>query len=189
MKTILKYLFYGIMILQISSCSTTRTVPAGDALYTGAKLKISGKDLTKKQKHAFDEDLEKLTRPRPNSKILGIPFKLMFYNMAGDPHKGGFIRKFFRRIGEPPVLFSDVNIEHNSKVLSNYLENRGYFHATSSGDTTVKNKKASATYTVEPGMLYTIKEISFPQDTTTYIGRAIVGTADKSLIKGSTLQP
>ena len=183
MKIPAEIVLLSFLIFLATSCSTTRTIPPGDALYTGAKLNISGKNLTRKEKHVFDEDLEKLTRPRPNSKFLGIPFKLMFYNMSGDPHKGGFFRKFFRNLGEPPVLLSDVNLDHNSKVLSNYLENRGYFHAKASGDTTLKNKTAYATYTIEPGDLYTINEISFPVDTTTQIGKAIKGTEGKSLIK------
>lgn len=180
-KAVLKFL-YLVIILAIASCSTTRTIPPGDALYTGATVKIKN-SIPKKTKSALEEDLTGLTRPKPNSKILGIPLKLMFYNMAGDPKKGGFIRKFLRKNGEPPVLLSDLNLAHNNLVLQNYMENRGYFHAAVTGDTSVKNKKAHANYAVETGSLYTIKNIVFPHDSTNQLYVAIQKTQPKTLIK------
>jgi outer membrane protein insertion porin family len=181
MKIILNLAFV-IVIFSLASCSNTKNLPAGDALYTGASVKIKN-DIAAKKKKALQEDLTGLTRPKPNSTFLGMRLKLSFFNMAGDPNKGGFIRKFFRNIGEPPVLLSDVNLENNSKVLRNYLENKGYFHAAVSGDTTVKNKRAHATYTVQAGSLYTVKEIVFPHDTTNQLGMAIKNTESKTLLK------
>ncbi|MEO5782682.1 MAG: hypothetical protein ABIQ07_05385, partial [Ginsengibacter sp.] len=181
METILKIAFL-ILIISFASCSNTRLLPPGEALYTGATVKIKD-NISKKNKSSLQDDLAGLTRPKPNSKFLGMRLKLSFFNLAGDPNKKNFIRKFFRNIGEPPVLLSDLNLENNSKVLRNYLENKGYFHAAVSGDTTVKNKKAHATYTVQAGTLYTVKDIVFPHDTTNQLGIAIKNTESKTLLK------
>ena len=181
-KIILQVVFLFIILLFVS-CSNTRHLPPGDALYTGASVKITDKDISAKTKKVLQNDLTVLTRPKPNSKFLGMRLKLSFFNLAGDPNKKGFIRKFFRNLGEPPVLLSDLNLENNSKVLKNSLENKGYFHAAVSGDTTVKNKKAHATYTVQTGNLYTIKEIVFPRDTIAQLNAAIKKTESKTLIK------
>jgi len=172
-----------IIIIYLASCSNTRHLPPGDALYTGADVKITDKDIAAKTKKTLESDLEDITRPKPNSKLLGIRFKLTFFNMAGDPNKKGFIRKFFRKFGEPPVLLSDVNLEHNSLVLKNSLENKGFFHATATGDTVVKNKKAQANYTVRAGSQYSIKNIVFPSDTLNQLSKAIKSTEPNSLIK------
>ncbi|MDQ6756574.1 MAG: BamA/TamA family outer membrane protein [Bacteroidota bacterium] len=182
MKKNISNLAFLILIFLIVSCSNTRNLPPGDALYTGATVKIKN-NIPKKAKTVLEEDLTGLTRPKPNRKILGIPFKLTFFNMAGDPNKKSFIRNFLRKIGEPPVLLSDLNLVNNTKVLQNYLENKGYFHAAVSGDTTVKGKKAHANYTVETGTLYTIKNIMFPHDTTSQLGMAIKNTQPNTLIK------
>ena len=181
MNTIVKIVFL-FLIISITSCSNTRLLPQGEALYTGASVKIKD-DISKKNKSTLESDLAGLTRPKPNSKFLGMRLKLSFFNLAGNSNKGGFIRKFFRNIGEPPVLLSDLNLENNSKVLRNYLENKGYFHAAVSGDTTVKNKKAHATYTVQTGTHYTVKDIVFPHDTTNQLGMAVKNTQPKSLLK------
>jgi len=184
MKIILNLAFV-IVIFSIASCSNTKNLPAGDALYTGASVKIKD-DIAAKKKKALQEDLTGLTQPKPNTTFLGMRLKLSFFNLAGDPNKSNFIRKFFRNIGEPPVLLSDVNLENNSKVLRNYLENKGYFHAAVSGDTTVKNKRGHATYTVNAGTLYTVKSIQFPHDSTNQLGVAIKNTEAQSLLKPGT---
>lgn len=170
------------MMLFLGACSTTKLVPKGDALYTGATVKVSDSMLSKKEKNKVIDLTEHLPRPIPNSKFLGIPFKLLFYNLAGDPKKKkGFLRKFFRKIGQPPVLLSSVNIDYNSKVLENYLENIGYFHAQASGDTVVKRKKAHATYTLTPGPLYRIQNVSFQLDSSA-LGKTIEDTRAKSIL-------
>lgn len=171
-----------MIIAGIASCSSTRHIPPGDALYTGAKITVKGKDLSAKMKNSILDDIEHLTRPKPNSKVLGIRFKLGFYNLAGDTSKKGFLRNFFRRLGEPPVLLSDVNLDHNNRVLRNFLENRGYFHTRVSSDTVVKRKKAHARYTIEPGVLYTIGEVVFPPDSSE-LNMAIKKTEPKTLLK------
>jgi outer membrane protein assembly factor BamA len=182
MKIAVKILLLVLMV-KLVSCNVTKHVPPGDALYTGATIKMKGNDLSRKMKHSLHDDLEKLTRPKPNSKVLGIPFKLMFYNLSGDTSKKkGFIRKFFRRLGEPPVLLSDLNLDHNIRVLRNYLENRGYFKARVLGDTVVKRKRAHATYTVEPRNLYTIGDVVFPPDSSE-MNLAIKKTEPKTLLK------
>lgn len=176
-----KFIFLSSIIF-FASCNITRNIPAGDALYTGASVKIKN-DVPKKMKSILEEDLTGLTRPKPNRKILGIPLKLIFFNMAGNPNKKGFIRKTLRKLGEPPVLLSDLNLAHNEKVLQSYLENRGYFHAGVTGDTTVKAKKAHATYSVQTGSIYTIKDIVFPHDSASQLGMAVKNTQPNTLIK------
>lgn len=176
---LLSLCFYSLLI----SCNPTRLVPKGDALYTGAKIKVKDSTLSKKQKNTVVDMTEHLPRPKPNSKLLGIRFKLGLYNLAGDPAKGGFIRKFLRKLGEPPVLLSSVNLDYNVKVLRNTLENIGHFHADATGDTVVKKKMAHATYTLEPGVIYTINKVNFAMDSLSSLGKAILSTRSKSILK------
>ncbi|MEO8820801.1 MAG: BamA/TamA family outer membrane protein, partial [Ginsengibacter sp.] len=122
-----------------------------------------------------------LPQPKPNSKFLGIPFKLILYNMGGDTSKHSFIRKFFRKAGRPPVLLSSVNLDYNTKLLDNYLQNIGYFQATTSGDTIVKKKKGHAYYTIEPGLVYTISKVDFETDSSS-LGQAIQATKPGSIL-------
>ena len=163
MKTFIG-LFIGCCLF--TACSTTRTVPAGDKLYTGAKVEIRDTtSLPARQKKVLRSDLQGLTRPRPNSRLLGIPFKLLVYNMFGNRKENSFFGKLRNRWGEPPVLLSAVDLERNVKVLQSHLENKGFFKAAVTGDTVVAKKKAHAEYRVNIGEQYKIASVSFPQDT------------------------
>jgi outer membrane protein insertion porin family len=165
------YIIFLLTLSLLASCSATKKVPAGDALYMGAAIKFDSSGLSAKKRKELRSDLGSLTRPRPNARILGIPFKLLFYNS-----------KLFRKKGEPPVLLSAVNPEHNEKVLQSSLENRGYFIAKVRGDTTVKRKKARAVYTVQPGPQYTISQVKFSEDTS-ILQKTLNETADKTFLK------
>lgn len=176
------FIIIASVLLVFTSCNLTKNVPKDDALYTGATVKVDDSTLSKKEKNKIVDLTEHLPRPKPNGKFLGIPFKLLLYNLGGDTSKKGFIRKFFRRLGEPPVLLSNVNLDYSTKVLRNFLDNKGYFHAEASGDTTVKKKKAQAIYTLAPGVQYTIKEVSFVTDSSA-MGQAIQATKKETLLK------
>lgn len=161
------------VILCCGACSITKNVPDNDALYLGATVEVKDTALTTKERKSIKRQAEELPRPLPNRRFLGIPFKLMFYNMGGDPDKGGFLRKFFRKAGEPPVLLSQLDLDYNVKLLQNYFNNLGYFQAVGTGDTTIKRKKAKAHFTVTPGVRYTIGKVSYDMDSTKSIGKEI----------------
>ena len=160
-----------ILVVLLASCSATKKVPDGDALYLGATIKFDSSGLRSKERKELRDDLSALTRPRPNKRILGIPFKLLFNNI-----------RWLRKKGEPPVLLSDVNTEYNQKVLQSNLENRGFFAANVRWDTTVKRKKARAIYTVRPGPQYKINAVHFADDTS-ILQQRINEVKEKSFLK------
>jgi outer membrane protein insertion porin family len=183
----LRIFIYGLLlpafVMTIASCSNTKYLPADEALYTGARVKISGEDLSAKKRKALRKELEQLTRPRPNRKILGMRMRLLAYNIAGNPKKERSIRGWLKnKVGEPPVVLSDVNLNSNTAVLQNHLENRGYFQAAATGDTTVRRKKASATYIVKTGRQYMIDTVRFDLDST-FLENTIRQTERESLLK------
>jgi outer membrane protein assembly factor BamA len=168
----------------LASCSNTRKLPEGDALYLGSTVKVDGPDLSRKKKKAIRSDMSSMTRPRPNKKFLGMRFKLWVYNLAGNPKKRNSPAGWLKyKVGEPPVLLSDVNLEYNQKVLKSTLENRGYFQVAVQGDTTVRNRKARAIYTIQTGPQYMINEVKFEGDSTHPLQQEILKIAPETLLK------
>ena len=181
LKLIFKYalfVVFGITILQ--ACNSTKYVPTGDKLYTGASLKLQKSTANKKYNKNLEEDLNGLLRPKPNSKLLGFRFKLGLYNMAGK--KNNFINKFLRNNGEPPVLLSQVSLDRNIVLLVNTLENKGFFHAKVTGDTSIKGEFASAKYEAVAGTQYKINLINFPDDSS-IISKIIREISPKTFLK------
>src|SRR5690554_1823462 len=71
----------------ITGCSSTKSVPDGDALYKGASVHIIGDSLSKREKNKLKGVFEEQLTPRPNKKFLGIPIKLYIHNSVGEPKK------------------------------------------------------------------------------------------------------
>ena len=135
-------LFFGTLGFAFS-CSNTKYLKEGEMLYTGAEVKIENDSLSKKSKKALKSELEDNLTPKPNSSFLGLRPKLFFYNIAKEPKKEkGFNYWLKYKIGEKPVLLSDVDREFNKDIIVNYSENKGYFNAKATYDTVSKNKKA-----------------------------------------------
>lgn len=166
MRQLIRPSLFILACLVWAACSSTKSLKPGQALYTGAEVKInpdsSGRIDDEKQ---VKNDLESKTRPRPNKSILGVKYKLGIYNLAGEPKKPKGFKNWLRRQGEPPVLVSEVKLKYNNDVLTSYLISEGYLQAVVTGDTIIKEKKGKAIYIANTGDRYKINKITFPADT------------------------
>jgi outer membrane protein insertion porin family len=179
-KKLTAYVCAAAFVLLAASCNNLKYIADNDALYTGATVKIKNTPVESRQKKVLTSLLSGLTRPKPNSTVLGMRLKLSIYNFSNKHKKG--LGKLLKKYGEPPVLLSQVNLDRNVLVLSSNLENRGFFHAKVSGDTIVKHKKAHAEYDVETGPQYTINNVIFPEDSSK-ISTAIRDIGGQTILK------
>ncbi|MBY8961439.1 BamA/TamA family outer membrane protein [Flavobacterium sp. D11R37] len=177
--------YYLITALVLSyGCSNTKYLPEGEMLYVGSEVNVKDTVISKKDRKALESEMEDLLRPRPNRKILGMRVKLYFYNLAGEPKKDKGFRYWLRnKVGEPPVLFSQVDMDYNADLLENYAENKGYFKTRTESDSTSHNRRAEVEYTVELGRQYKIRNVTFPEDSTR------IDTAVAKLKRWSLLRP
>jgi outer membrane protein insertion porin family len=176
-------ILYISLVALFCSCSNTKYLPEGELLYTGGKVKVEDSTMKRKERKTLEKEFKGLLRPRPNKKILGLRYKLYFYNLAGEPKKERGFRHWMRtKLGEPPVLFSQVDLEYNSDVLLSYAENHGYFKARTSSDSTRRGKRASAQYIVRPRRQYMIRNVIFPGDSS-HISEVIARTQRRSVLK------
>lgn len=174
---------YIIILAFLAACSGTKSLPEGELLYTGGTVKVKDSTVSAKERRALQLQLRKVLRPIPNKKFLGMRPKLFFYNLAGDVKKDKGFRHWLKyKVGEAPVLFSQVDLEYNRALLQNLSENNGYFNTRTSADSTRHGKKATAEYKVTPGKQYRIKSVTFPTDSSD-IGKAVRRTQRRSLLK------
>jgi outer membrane protein assembly factor BamA len=166
MKQQIKIFLIILSCFVIAACSNTKYLKPGQILYSGAEVKINPDS-----SHRIDDQKEVKstllvkTRPKPNTKILGLRYKLWVYNAAGETKKPKGIRHWLKtKFGEPPVLLSQVKLQYNNDVLSSYLLSQGYLQAAVTGDTVIKNKVGKAVYTSNTGDRYKIASITFPKD-------------------------
>lgn len=156
----------AIIALLFAACGNTRHLPAGDSLYIGARVKLTDKkEATRKESKVVKEDLEDAVRPKPNTKFADIRLKLTLYNLGGTKHKKkGLGHWLHDKVGEPPVLASTVDLQYNKALLTNILQNRGFFYPTVDAHLDTKRKKSRAVFDVVLGPQYTINSVFFLKD-------------------------
>jgi outer membrane protein insertion porin family len=179
-----KYSTYIIILtyLFLSACSNVKYLPKGELLYVGSKIEITGDSVTKKEKSILEPELESVLRPRPNSTILGLRPKLWIYNITKTDKQKGLKHFLNTKFGQAPVYFSKVDLDYNIKLVTNRLDNRGYFKGKANVDTVSKNKRVTAIYKVQPNFQYKIREVIFPKDSSK-LALAIGGTKDQTYFK------
>lgn len=171
----------ALVTLCICACSTTRTVPENDRLYTGASVKWEGKK--PRDYSTLNAEMSSRTRPKPNRKFAGMPIRLWLYNLGNEPKGKGLNYLLRKKLGEPPVLLSSAKPDYTANVLEQYLVDNGFFQATVVSE--IKNsgkKKASITYTTTPNHRYRIKSVTFETDSSA-LGKAVAAAKEGSSLK------
>lgn len=176
---------YILIIIFIAfSCNVMKNVPDNDTLYKGSKLVLQHSvDTMQLDKKELKEELNGLIKIKPNSKILGVPYKLIIYNWAGTPTGKGIKYWLKNKVGEPPVLGSSINVEKNRDIIENRLENRGYFQSEVTVDTLKQNKYLEIIYTAKVHPAYSIRSMHYRFDSSTAIGKVIYELAPNTILK------
>lgn len=176
-----------ILVLIASACNVMKNVPDNDTLYKGSTLVLKKtNDSMHLDNKELKDELNGLIKIKPNSKILGMPYKLYLYNWAGTPTGKGLRYWMKNSLGEPPVLGSSINYEKNRDIIENRLENRGYFHSEVIVDTFKKDKFLEIVYTAKIHPAYTIRNMLYRFDSSTVIGKEIYKLASTTILKTGT---
>ncbi len=144
----------------LTSCSNTKYLKEGEILYTGSNVSVaSGKSV--KGRKSIVNNSEDLLKPKPNKKFLGMRLKLWFYNVAGNPSGKGF-RSFVKyKLGQKPVLLSDVYPEKIRNEIDATLFNNGYFGSYSNFNLENKGKTVKVNYQLFLSEPYIIDSVKF----------------------------
>lgn len=178
------YIVLCVVSAWLCGCSATKMVPEGDRLYTGAKIAWHG--LKQHDQRDLEDGLNDRIRPKPNSRILGIPVRLLLYDLGKKPKGKGLNYLLREKWGRPPVLLSQVHTDYTQKVLQSYLEDNGFFRsAVADSVDTVGEKKAKAVYQIRPGLRYFIDSVRYEADSTLPLGRLINQGARFSFLRAA----
>jgi len=150
-----------LLVAVFISCNNIKRLPENETLYTGADIKIKTED--KVDRGEIKRELEKIVRPKPNEKLLGLRLKLSIYNYTGESPKKGIKKKLRRKFAEKPVLLSNVTPVTISDIMVNRLNTLGYFDAAVTYTVITKKGKSRIEYTANVTSPYVINSIVFPK--------------------------
>ncbi len=161
-------------------------MPAGEKLYYGAKVKVELAPEIKARESSFGKKLAGITSPNRNRMFLGNPNRVWWWYVIGKPKKEkGFKAWLRKKIGEPPVFVSDVNLALNNENIEAYLANHGHFNSKATGDTVISGYKGKAVYHAEVTRPYMIASMGWRLDSSG-LSKTIVGLPlEDSVLKKS----
>ncbi len=156
-------------LVLLSACSTTKSIPEGDQLFTGlAGIKY---DAPEKGKHFIttQEEIEAALATAPNGALFGSSkvrspflFGLWVWNeyVGTDDDFGKWMLNSF---GSKPVLMSWVNPELRASVAKEALRAHGYLRGSVDHKViTQRNpKKAKIEYKINMGHLFTVDSLTY----------------------------
>ncbi|UFH55943.1 BamA/TamA family outer membrane protein [Spirosoma sp. KNUC1025] len=182
-----RYLAHALCILLIAfllnGCNIGKHLPANERLYMGSDI-IMKADSTVPQDEqtALTENLEELSRPRPNKQLFGFPYKVGLYYLFGEPKRNGFRAWFRRKFGEEPILASAKAISSNIPIFEASLQNEGYFGSTVTGSLKESGYKARGVFDVNLKQRFHLDSIGFVVDSTP-VRKALLLSAKRTVFK------
>lgn len=128
-----------------------------DVTYTGNSSSVDTKTKS---------DVSDVLRPKPNSRTIGIQWRLWIYLWAENGKESRFKNRLQEKYGEAPVLLEHAGLDATKNLIKNRLENNGFFHSDVTYSVTTKRKKAWIYYTIDSGDPYKLRNYSmdsFPE--------------------------
>ena len=152
-----------MVALLLGGCASTRHVPDGEYLLDKVRIQVEGEG-------AADVSPSELTgylRQTPNHRVLGgLNLQLATYNLSGrDSTK--WYNRWVRRLGAPPVIYSEALTETSARQIQLAMVNRGYLGAHVEADTVRgrkngrENKKVEVDYRVRTGAPHRISSVAY----------------------------
>src|SRR5574344_1539401 len=124
-----------VLLLLFIFFFSTRFVPNDRYLLSDVDIKIDNKQLDK-------DEVASYLRQQENLRILGfIKFHLWMYNLSNKDKAESWLRN----IGEPPVIYDQGLHLKSKEQITQYLYNKGYYHAEVCDSVILKQKKAKVT--------------------------------------------
>jgi outer membrane protein assembly factor BamA len=158
------------------SCSPTKYIEEGEYFLKEYKI-----DSDKKEVLSYP--VEDFIKQKPNKKILGVYIYARVYNIVDpvkeeereavwqdkeeeinrrrlakgkEPKEKFHWTRWFRKIGEEPVVYSSVLTHNSSRQIETMLNNQGYFNAEVIDSVKFEGKRATVGYYLKPNEPYLI---------------------------------
>ncbi len=163
----MKRLFYStlalIILSALTSCSADKYLQPGEKVLKKNKIDITMADSSEVSKEIYSamSDAKKYYSQKPNKKLLGIRAKMRMYCSTNPTDSSGW-SNWWRKRGEPPVIFDENATIRTASQLSTMMNNKGCFNTKVTYDT-VHNGRNEVTvqYNVVATSRWQIDEIAF----------------------------
>lgn len=134
------------------ACSVDKYIPEGEHMLTGIAVTCDNEEI---QKTYSLGDYVTMTT---NTKWFGARVPLKIYMLSGTDTTKRSCR-FFRKLGEAPVLYNQEKSKRTMDDIRKVLNNAGYMKAEVEEHRMEKGKKVNILYEIHPNERYTLRNV------------------------------
>lgn len=146
-------------ILLLTSCNSTKHLKDEEYILRKNTVKINS-DIALSNKGVFKDEISSIIIQKPNTYLLGYPYKIHLYNMRYKKYEEDKSTQPNPNFAETPVVFDSTLLEKTVENLKGFLNNQGYFEPKVSAAVQYKKKKAAVTYNIETGHSYVVNNVT-----------------------------
>ena len=158
----------------MASCSADKYLGEGESLLFHTEQTVVMADSSEVTPEVTDalKRSQNYYLQRQNSKVLGIknmPVGMWIYCVA-SPSDSSFWGKYWRNLGQAPVIYDEGKAQRTAQQLQRLLETKGCFNSSVTFDTTeIDGRKISIAYRITATHRYLIDDINYFCDNDTIL--------------------
>ncbi|MDE7117876.1 MAG: hypothetical protein K2O61_04450, partial [Bacteroidaceae bacterium] len=141
-----------LLSMVMGACSVEKYIPEGEHMLTGIAVTCDDEEIQKT--YALSDYVTQTT----NTKWFGARVPLKIYMLSGTDTTKRSCR-FWRKLGEAPVLYNQEKSERTMEDIRKVLNNAGYMKAEVEEFLMEKGKKVNILYNIHPNKRYTIRNV------------------------------
>ena len=153
MKISIFYKFgWFLLLIGFTACNPTKFLQKNETMLRSVKMTSDNKSLKV-------GDYRSYVRQEPNARwfsLLKVPLAIYSISQSDTTRRAG---RFFRRIGQAPVVYDSTMAEFSRRSLEAALQAKGYIHASVHTDVTTKKRKTDVIYHLQPGRRYYVANL------------------------------
>lgn len=170
----------------MGSCNIQKRLGEDDYLVKKVAIDLET-PLSLSEKNILKDELYSISQPKPNTRLLGIPYRLYFYNTKVKQYDKENLPPISNTIQEQPSILDTSNVSVSRQQIQTFLNNKGFFEAaiTSQISYNEPHRRASVFYTIKTGDRHIINGTRYENNYNT-LDNFITSLKKNSLLKSGT---
>ena len=153
-KTFAIACFLILAVVLLDSCSVSKFIPEGDYLLDNVKIESDNKEVKPSQMNSY-------VRQTSNAKWFSLVKLPMYIYSASGLDSTKWINRFWRKIGEAPVIYDrDAAIETRDE-MQKAVQNMGYMGAVVDMREVPSGNRMKVYYSIRSGEPYIVDRLTF----------------------------
>ena len=144
----------AFLVLMLAGCSVSKFIPEGSYLLDNVKIESDNKEIKPSQMNLY-------VRQKSNAKWFSLVKLPMYIYGASGLDSTKWMNRFWRKLGEAPVIYDSVLAEETRSEMEKAVQNMGYMSASVGLREVSDGNRMKVYYTIRSGEPYIVDHLAY----------------------------